>query len=167
MGALLDTPFGRVRVTPTSAERIFVDGLARDVNTPDSPNHSLGIVVNRVPLSVRVDLHKWTDGGWHLGREDDPHAGYHGLSATRTQWTRASDMDASYTARRKLADTLVPLVVAWAESEAGQVMLAQAGESDRQARAQRKREEITELRAKLVQAESELAEILGGPRGEA
>jgi len=167
MGALLDTPFGRVRVMPTSAGRIFVDGLARDVNTPDSPNYSLGIVVNRVALSVRLDLHKWSDGAWHTGREDDPHAGYHGLSATRTHWTRASDMDASWAARRKLADTLVPLVVEWAESEAGRALLAQAGESDRQARAQRKREEITELRAKLAQAESELAEILGGAGGEA
>ncbi len=167
MGALLDTPFGRVRVTPTSAGRIFVDGLARDVNTPGSPNHSLGVVVNRVPLSVRIDLQKWSDGAWHTGREDDPHAGYYGLSATRTHWTRASDMDASQAARRKLAETLVPLVIAWAESEAGRAMLAQAGESDRQARAQRKREEIADLSGKLAQAESELAEILCGVRGEA
>ena len=167
MEALLDTPFGRVRVRPTRADHIFVDGLATSVNAPDSASYSPGLIVNRVPVSVRIDLHKWADGAWHTGREDDPHAGYYGLRATRTQWTRASDMDASYAARRKLADTLVPLVVAWAESEAGQVMLAQAGESDRQTRAQRKREEITDLRAKLVQAESELAEILGGPRGEA
>lgn len=153
----LDTPFGTVEMKPTSADHVFVDGGVQAINVPDSPAFRPGLMVNGVALSVRLDLMRWADGTWREGREDDRMSQLHALRATRRDWTRVSQMDASLAACRKLREVLVPLAQAWITSPEGEAAIAAAAGRDRDRRIDAKTAEITKLEEELETAREELA----------
>lgn len=155
----LDTPFGTVELKPLSADHVFVDGTARSLNAPESVDYQPGLVVNGVALSVRLDLVRWADGSWNLGREDDWQSQFHAVYATRRDWTDASKMDASESARRKLREVLFPLVIEWIESPEGQEAIEAAAEADRVRRTKAKIEEIAKLQEQLRIARDELTAL--------
>jgi hypothetical protein len=156
----LVTPFGTVVLRPTSANHVMVDGTARSLNAPDSVDYQPGLVINSVKLSVRVDLSRWADGSWNIGREDSYESQWRGVYATRVDYRNVRGSEASESQRRKIRETLVPQVIEWLESPAGVDMLEEARLLDLNRRIQDKNREVHDLAEALATAKAEYRVLL-------
>jgi hypothetical protein len=98
----ISTPIGDVRLVPTSADHIHVTSVSAPFNN-----------VRGVKLTISVHYHKWSDGRWHIGREDQIT-----YERRRSLHTNRLDSlkDVSESARKRIEEVLDVVVNAFAEA---------------------------------------------------
>lgn len=110
--------------------------------------------VHRVDYRVRIDM-RFRDGEWQLGEEDTHTSRWNAILISRDwDYARGRRLDPSPAARKKILDTLVPWLIAFAQNEGAQ-MIKEAGDQKREAEANA----IWENNA--IQFPRLLAEIIG------
>jgi hypothetical protein len=112
----VSTAIGDVWLTPTSADHIHAENGRNSINGDRSlPNVHAPFEVRGVEIAVSIHYHKWSDGRWHIGREDQStYERWQALYASRL----LSNKVVSESARKRIEDILTPVVNAFAEKNA-------------------------------------------------
>jgi hypothetical protein len=156
----LETPFGSVVLRCWGADHIDLDAAARNLNAPESVDYFPGIVVNRVPLSLRMQFYRREDGAFGLGKSDKTRY-VDSFSVSRTDKTSYRETySVSWAARDKIERTLEPLVNEWAVSEHGRNVLLEAREAQELAAMREAQAKVNAARDALAIAEGELDALL-------
>lgn len=121
----LVTKLGKIYLSPTSGSHVYAtthpgEGIAAEYLT-----------VNGVMLNVSIHVSKYTDGKgkhrilthpdipeppveeayWNLSPGSNGFPSHTSLHATKANWVKYSDSDASSAARKKIEDVVVPAII--------------------------------------------------------
>lgn len=112
----ISTPIGDVWLTPTSADHIHAENGRNSLNGDRTlPHVHAPFNIRGVEIAVSIHYHRWSDGRWHIGREDQS-------SYERRQSLYAGRLgslkDISESARNRIAEVLDITVNAFAENNA-------------------------------------------------
>jgi hypothetical protein len=165
----VETPLGILHVWASgehtlSAATIYDHDKRRAAHrgNPDAQRCAEQVVINRVAYTVVVHLRPAADfptEGNVVERLHRQHAGWginwYGVTLRRTDRYQ----DPSDAARRKAEDLLLPALAGFANSPAGQRLLAQAATAQRRERIAELRREIVSRQAELERLQAELAEL--------
>jgi hypothetical protein len=112
----ISTPIGDVWLTPTSADHIHAENGRNSLNGDRTlPHVHAPFNIRGVEIAVSIHYHKWSDGRWHIGREDQStYERRQSLYASRL----GSLKDISESARKRIEEVLDIVVNAFAENNA-------------------------------------------------
>lgn len=143
----LETKFGKVWLTATDANHIFVS--AANGQYGETP-----IKVFSVDYHLAGHLHKWSDGTFKFGKEDSRESQFH-----EPYMSRACDpnLNVSFPAKRVVRNVLPELVTEWVKKNPA--VLAEAELENLKDKWGKKQEEMNELLKKVKVVNAEIAHL--------
>lgn len=153
----LTTDHGPLDLHPAARDRIRIEvGIPMNV---DGRSFSL----NGVPHSVQAWVYLWSDGVWHLGKEDDRMSQLHEPNLTRRDRYGHGEIgkDPSRSAYEKARTAIETAVNVWSASDDARLALAEANVAWLEREVQRTTEASDKAREAVNEAELDLAHAEG------